>query len=157
MNVSISLVINGKAVEASIDPRTLLVQFIREHMQLTGTHVGCDTAQCGACTVHIDGQAVKSCSILACQAQGAEVTTIEGLSQNGTLHPMQEAFRECHGLQCGYCTPGMVMSAVHLLKEQPDATEAQIRDGLDGNLCLCTGYQNIVKSIQHAQSRLKAL
>jgi len=157
MNVSISLTINGKAVEASIDPRTLLVQFIREHMQLTGTHVGCDTAQCGACTVHIDGQAVKSCSILACQAQGTEVTTIEGLARNGVLHPMQEAFRECHGLQCGYCTPGMVMSAIHLLAEHPQANEDQIREGLDGNLCRCTGYQNIVKSIQRVQQQLDTL
>lgn len=157
MNVSISLTINGKAIEASVDPRTLLVQFIREHMQLTGTHIGCDTAQCGACTVHIDGQAVKSCSILACQAQGSEVTTIEGLGRNGVLHPMQKAFRDCHGLQCGYCTPGMVMSAIHLLAENPQATEAQIREGLDGNFCRCTGYQNIVKSIQQAQRQLNTL
>jgi carbon-monoxide dehydrogenase small subunit len=152
VSVSLTLKVNGKAVTASIDPRTLLVQFIREHQLLTGTHVGCDTAQCGACTVHLNGKAVKSCSMLALQAQGGEVTTIEGLSQNGTLHPMQAAFRECHGLQCGFCTPGMVMSAVHLLKDKPDASEQEIREGLEGNICRCTGYHNIVKSIQLCQS-----
>jgi carbon-monoxide dehydrogenase small subunit len=149
---TLSLTVNGKAVSASVDPRTLLVQFIREHLQLTGTHVGCDTAQCGACTIHLNGRAVKSCSMLALQAQGGEVTTIEGLGSNGELHPMQAAFRECHGLQCGFCTPGMVMSAVQLLKDNPQATEAQIREGLDGNMCRCTGYQNIVKSIQFCQA-----
>ncbi len=152
MNVNISLTVNGRAVTASVDPRTLLVQLIRDHLQLTGTHVGCDTAQCGACTVHLNGRAVKSCSMLALQAQGAQVTTIEGLSQDGQMHPMQEAFRECHGLQCGYCTPGMVMSAVQLLADNPQATEAQIRAGLEGNLCRCTGYHNIVKAIQHCQA-----
>ncbi|WP_353147097.1 (2Fe-2S)-binding protein [Pollutimonas bauzanensis] len=152
MTISISLSVNGKHVEASIDPRMLLVQFIREHLRLTGTHVGCDTAQCGACTVHMNGNAVKSCSMLAAQAQGAQITTIEGLSQGGELHPMQAAFRECHGLQCGYCTPGMVMSAVHLLAENPRATEEEIRESLDGNICRCTGYQNIVKSIQLVQA-----
>ncbi len=152
MNVNISLTVNGRAVTASVDPRTLLVQLIRDHLQLTGTHVGCDTAQCGACTVHLNGRAVKSCSMLALQAQGAQVTTIEGLSQDGKMHPMQEAFRECHGLQCGYCTPGMVMSAVQLLADNPNATEAQIRAGLEGNLCRCTGYHNIVKAIQHCQA-----
>ncbi len=152
MDIAIRLTVNGKAVEAAVDPRTLLVQFIRERLQLTGTHVGCDTAQCGACTVHLNGRAVKSCSMLAVQAQGAQITTIEGLSTNGELHPMQAAFRECHGLQCGFCTPGMVMSAVQLLKDNPQATEAQIREGLDGNICRCTGYQNIVKSIQFCQS-----
>ncbi len=152
MNVNISLTVNGRAVTASVDPRTLLVQLIRDHLQLTGTHVGCDTAQCGACTVHLNGRAVKSCSMLALQAQGAQVTTIEGLSQDGKMHPMQEAFRECHGLQCGYCTPGMVMSAVQLLADNPQATEAQIRAGLEGNLCRCTGYHNIVKAIQHCQA-----
>src|SRR6185369_1893723 len=145
MNVALSLTVNGKAVEASVDPRTLLVQFIREHLQLTGTHVGCDTAQCGACTVHLNGRAVKACSMLALQAQGGQVTTIEGLgASSGELHPLQSAFRECHGLQCGFCTPGMVMSAVQLLKDNPQATEAQIREGLEGNICRCTGYQNIV-------------
>ena len=152
MSVPISLTVNGKAVNASVDPRTLLVQLIRENLQLTGTHVGCDTAQCGACTVHLNGRAVKSCSMLALQAQGAAITTIEGLAQDGTLHPMQAAFRECHGLQCGYCTPGMVMSAVALLEDKPAATEQEIREGLEGNICRCTGYHNIVRSIQLCQS-----
>ena len=157
MNVALSLTVNGKAVEASVDPRTLLVQFIREHLQLTGTHVGCDTAQCGACTIHMNGRAVKACSMLAVQAQGADVLTIEGLAKaDGELHPMQAAFRECHGLQCGFCTPGMVMSAVQLLKDKPQATEAEIREGLDGNICRCTGYQNIVKAIQFCQSGKQA-
>ncbi|MFT3664915.1 (2Fe-2S)-binding protein [Piscinibacter sp.] len=153
MSVPISLTVNGKAVSVNVDPRTLLVQLIREHLQLTGTHVGCDTAQCGACTVHLNGRAVKSCSMLAVQAQGGQVTTIEGLSAaNGELHPMQAAFRECHGLQCGFCTTGMVMSAVKLLEDCPNANEQQIREGLDGNICRCTGYHNIVKAIQHCQS-----
>ena len=152
MNIPLQLSVNGKSVKTSVDPRTLLVQLIREELQLTGTHVGCDTAQCGACTVHLNGQAVKSCSMLALQAQGGAVTTIEGLSQNGELHPMQAAFRQCHGLQCGFCTTGMVMSSVQLLKNNPNATEAEIREGLDGNICRCTGYQNIVKSIQHCQA-----
>ncbi len=152
MSISLSLTVNGKAVQASVDPRTLLVQLIREHLQLTGTHVGCDTAQCGACTVHLNGRAVKACSMLAVQAQGATITTIEGLSQDGTLHPMQAAFRECHGLQCGFCTPGMVMSAVQLLADNPKASEADIREGLEGNICRCTGYHNIVKAVQFCQS-----
>jgi carbon-monoxide dehydrogenase small subunit len=153
MDVAIRLTVNGKAVEANVDARTLLVQLIRERLQLTGTHVGCDTAQCGACTVHMNGRAVKSCSMLAVQAQGADITTIEGLaSADGTLHPMQAAFRECHGLQCGFCTPGMVMAAVQLLKDRPQASEAEIRAGLEGNLCRCTGYQNIVQAIQFCQS-----
>jgi len=152
MDMAIRLTVNGKAVEATVDPRTLLVQLIRETLQLTGTHVGCDTAQCGACTVHMNGRAVKACSMLAVQAQGAEVTTIEGLSQNGALHPMQAAFRECHGLQCGFCTPGMVMSAVQLLKDKPQASEQEIREGLEGNICRCTGYHNIVKAVQLCQS-----
>ena len=156
MSVPLSLTVNGKAVNASVDPRTLLVQFIREHLQLTGTHVGCDTAQCGACTIHLNGRAVKSCSMLAAQAQGATITTIEGLAQNGTMHPMQEAFRECHGLQCGFCTPGMVMASVQILKDKPDASEADIREGLDGNICRCTGYQNIVKAVKFCQSGAKA-
>jgi aerobic carbon-monoxide dehydrogenase small subunit len=126
------------------------VQLIRDHLHLTGTHVGCDTAQCGCRTVHLDGQAVKSCSILALQAQGKAVTTIEGISQGEELHPVQQAFRECHGRQCGYCTPGMVMSAIHLLKRHPQPTEAQVREGLEGNLCRCTGYENIVKSVLKA-------
>jgi carbon-monoxide dehydrogenase small subunit len=148
MNARLSLKINGKAVEADIDPRLLLVQFLRERMRLTGTHVGCDTAQCGACTVHVNGRAVKSCNLLALQAQGAEVTTIEGLAPDGDMHPMQNAFKECHGLQCGFCTPGMVMSATALLAENPHPSEADIRAGLDGNFCRCTGYQNIVKAVQ---------
>jgi carbon-monoxide dehydrogenase small subunit len=155
VTVTLRLTVNGKAVEASVDPRMLLVQFLREKLQLTGTHVGCDTAQCGACTVHVDGRAVKACSILAVQVQGCSVTTIEGLGQGG-LHPMQEAFRECHGLQCGFCTPGMVMSAVQILKDKPDATEQEIREGLEGNICRCTGYHNIVRAIQHCQASQKA-
>ena len=156
MAVSLALNVNGKPVTAEIDPRTLLVDFLRNQLTLTGTHVGCDTAQCGACTVHLDGEAVKSCNVLALQAQRRNVVTIEGLSAvDGTLHPMQAAFRECHGLQCGFCTPGMVMSAVQLLKDNPKASEAEIREGLDGNICRCTGYQNIVKAIQHCQAGAK--
>ncbi len=152
MDVPLSLTVNGKAAEATIDPRTLLVQFLREHLQLTGTHVGCDTAQCGACTVHMNGRAIKACSMLALQVQGSEIKTIEGLAQGAEMHPMQLAFRECHGLQCGFCTPGMVMSAVQLLADNPKADEHEIREALDGNICRCTGYQNIVKSIQFCQS-----
>ena len=150
MTTPLSLTVNGRSVSASVDPRTLLVQFIREQLQLTGTHVGCDTAQCGACTVHLNGRAVKSCSMLALQAQGGEVTTIEGLAPNGSLHPMQAAFRECHGLQCGFCTPGMIMQTVDLLNDNPHPSEDEIRLGLEGNLCRCTGYHNIVKAVQHA-------
>ena len=156
MDIPISLTVNGKSVTRTVDSRTLLVQFLRETLQLTGTHVGCDTAQCGACTIHLNGRAVKSCSMLAAQAQGATITTIEGLAQNGTMHPMQEAFRECHGLQCGFCTPGMVMASVQILKDKPDASEADIREGLDGNICRCTGYQNIVKAVRFCQSGAKA-
>ena len=152
MSVPISLSVNGKSVTANVDPRMLLVQLIREHLLLTGTHVGCDTAQCGACTVHLNGRAVKACSMLAVQAQGGTVTTIEGLATNGELHPMQAAFRECHGLQCCFCTPGMVMSSVALFQDNPGASEQQIREGLEGNICRCTGYHNIVKSIQLCQS-----
>ena len=152
MTVKLSLIVNGKAVEADVDPRTLLVEYIREHLRLTGTHVGCDTAQCGACTIHMNGRAVKACSMLAVQAQGANITTIEGLASDGQLHPMQAAFRECHGLQCGFCSPGMVMAAVQLLADNPQASEAEIREGLDGNICRCTGYHNIVKAVQFCQS-----
>ena len=152
MSVPLSLTVNGRAVSVNVDPRMLLVQLIREQLQLTGTHVGCDTAQCGACTVHMSGRAVKACSMLAVQAQGADITTIEGLAPEGTLHPMQAAFRECHGLQCGFCTPGMVMSAVQLLADKPDASENEIREGLEGNICRCTGYHNIVRAIQVCQS-----
>ncbi len=152
MSIAIHLNVNGKAVTANVDPRMLLVQLIREHLQLTGTHVGCDTAQCGACTIHMNGRAVKACSMLAVQAQGADITTIEGLANGGEMHPMQAAFRECHGLQCGFCTPGMVMSAVQLLADNPKASETEIREGLEGNICRCTGYHNIVKAIQFCQS-----
>ena len=148
MNLTVTMNVNGKPVSASVDARTLLVQFIREQLQLTGTHVGCDTAQCGACTVHMNGRAVKACSMLAVQAEGASITTIEGLSTEGKLHPMQQAFHECHALQCGFCTPGMVMSAVQLLQDNPKPSEEQIRAGLDGNICRCTGYQNIVRAIE---------
>jgi carbon-monoxide dehydrogenase small subunit len=148
MEQTVTMTVNGKSVSARIDRRTLLVQFIRDHLQLTGTHVGCDTAQCGACTVHLDGRAIKSCSILAVQADGASITTVEGLANGDELHPLQKAFNECHALQCGFCTPGMLMSAVQLLKDNPKPTEAQIREGLEGNLCRCTGYQNIVRAIE---------
>ena len=148
MPVTVSMTVNGKAVSGEVEPRTLLVQFIRENLRLTGTHVGCDTSQCGACVVHIDGTSVKSCTVLAMQAEGAEVKTIESLATNGELHPMQEAFRQNHGLQCGFCTPGMVMSAVDLVKENPDPSEQEIREWLEGNICRCTGYHNIVKSIK---------
>ena len=151
----LTLRINGQSKTLNIDPRTLLVQLIRDHLGLTGTHVGCDTAQCGACTVHVDGRAVKSCSVLALQADGAEVTTIEGLATGDELHPMQQAFRDCHGLQCGYCTPGMVMSAIQLLKHNPKPSEQEIREGLEGHICRCTGYQNIVKAVQYAAKKLQ--
>lgn len=148
MTVTVSMTVNGKAVSGEVEPRTLLVQFLRDNLGLTGTHVGCDTSQCGACVVHIDGESVKSCTALAVQAEGAEVATIEGLAKDGVLHPMQEAFRENHGLQCGFCTPGMVMSAIELVRGRPDISEQEIRDGLEGNICRCTGYHNIVKSIK---------
>jgi carbon-monoxide dehydrogenase small subunit len=148
MAVKVSMKVNGKAVSAEVEERTLLVTFIRENLRLTGTHVGCDTAQCGACTVSMNGKAIKSCSILAMQAEGAELTTIEGVARaDGTLHPMQAAFKENHGLQCGFCTPGMVMNAIDFAKSNPNPSEQQIREALDGNLCRCTGYHNIVKSI----------
>ena len=146
---TVSMTVNGKAVSADVEARTLLVQFLREKLGLTGTHVGCDTSQCGACTVHLDGKSVKSCTTLALQANGAKVTTIEGLAAaDGTLHPMQEAFRDNHGLQCGFCTPGMVMSAVDLVQNHANLTEAEIREGLEGNICRCTGYHNIVKAVK---------
>ncbi len=148
--VNLQLTVNGRQVNTDIDSRTLLVQLIRDQLHLTGTHVGCDTAQCGCCTVHLDGQAVKSCSILAVQAQGKQVTTTEGIAQGEELHPVQQAFRECHGLQCGFCTPGMVMSTIHLLQRNPKPTEAEVREGLEGNICRCTGYENIVKSVLKA-------
>lgn len=151
MTVRVSMTVNGKSVSHQVEERTLLVQFLRETLKLTGTHVGCDTAQCGACTVHVNGQAVKSCNMLAMQAEGATVTTIEGIAApDGTLHPMQQAFHLEHGLQCGYCTPGMVMSAIDLLRRNPDPTDDQIREQLDGNLCRCTGYHNIVRAVKKA-------
>ena len=153
MAQTVTMTVNGKPVTATIDARTLLVQFLREDLQLTGTHVGCDTAQCGACTVHMNGRAVKACSMLAVQADGASITTIEGLSANGALHPVQQAFNECHALQCGFCTPGMVMSAIQLLQDNPKPTETQIREGLDGNICRCTGYHNIVRAIEQVATR----
>ena len=151
----VSLKVNGKAASIDVPPNTLLVTAIREHLKLTGTHVGCDTAQCGACTVLVNGRAVKSCNTLAAQHPGAEITTIEGMAQpDGTMHPMQAAFKECHGLQCGFCTPGMVMSALDLCQRHPNASEGEIREQLEGNLCRCTGYQNIVKAVQQGQSAM---
>ena len=147
MTVFVSLTVNGEAVSADVEPRTLLVQMLREQLGLTGTHVGCDTSQCGACVVHVDGESVKACTLLAVQAEGAEVKTIEGVADGDTLHPMQQAFHENHGLQCGFCTPGMIMSALDLVKNNPDPGEREIREWLEGNLCRCTGYHNIVKSI----------
>lgn len=149
-NVTVSLQVNGQPVSRTVDSRTLLVELIREHLKLTGTHVGCDTAQCGCCTVQLNGHAVKSCSMLAVQANGGQVTTIEGLATGEALHPVQQAFRDCHGLQCGYCTPGMVMATIELLKRNPKPSELQIRAGLEGNICRCTGYENIVRSVQAA-------
>ena len=148
MGITVSLSVNGQAVSREVEERTLLVDLLREHLRLTGTHVGCDTSQCGACVVHVDGRSVKSCTLLAAQAEGAQVTTIEGLATDGALHPMQEAFREHHGLQCGFCTPGMVLSAIDLVNNDPDPSERAIREGLEGNLCRCTGYHNIVKAVR---------
>ena len=147
MSVNVSMTVNGRPVSEEVEDRTLLVEFLREKLRLTGTHVGCDTSQCGACVVHVDGRSVKACTMLAIQARGADVTTIEGLADNGTLHPMQEAFRRNHGLQCGFCTPGMVMSALDLVARNPDPSDTEVREWLEGNLCRCTGYHNIVKSI----------
>ena len=147
MALTVTMTLNGESVSADVEGRTLLVQLIRDHFRLTGTHVGCDTSQCGACVVHMNGQSVKSCTVLAAQADGAEVSTIESLAENGQLHPMQQAFKDNHGLQCGFCTPGMVMSALDLVANNPDPSETEIRDWLEGNLCRCTGYHNIVKSI----------
>jgi aerobic carbon-monoxide dehydrogenase small subunit len=156
MPISIRLTVNGAPVTAEVEPHTLLVQFLREQLRLTGTHVGCDTAQCGSCTVHLNGRAIKSCNQLAVQCDGMDVTTIEGLAKNGELHPMQAAFRECHGLQCGFCTPGMVMSAAALAAENPDLTEAEVRANLEGNLCRCTGYHNIVKAVLAGAEGMRA-
>ena len=154
MSLKISMTVNGKSVSGDIEPRTLLVDFIRDSLRLTGTHVGCDTAQCGACTVHLDGEAIKACNVLALQAQGGTVVTIEGIAANGALHPMQAAFKECHGLQCGFCTPGMVMSALDLVARHPNADEKTIREQLAGNLCRCTGYHNIVKAVRQGAAAM---
>jgi carbon-monoxide dehydrogenase small subunit len=147
MDISVSLTVNGKAVSATLDPRTLLVQLLRERLGLTGTHVGCDTGQCGACTVHVNGRAVKSCNVFAAQVEGAQVVTIEGIAPDGNLHPMQTAFRDHHGLQCGFCTPGIVMNVIDLVKRHPNPSEETVRAGLEGNFCRCTGYHNIVKAV----------
>ncbi len=152
---TVSMTVNGQQVGGEVEGRTLLVQFLRDQLGLTGTHVGCDTSQCGACVVQMDGQSVKSCTTLAVQADGAAVTTIEGVASNGALHPLQEAFRDNHGLQCGFCTPGMIMSALDLLDRNPDPSERQIRQWLEGNLCRCTGYHNIVKAIQAAAPAMR--
>ena len=154
MAISISLTVNGAPISASVEPGTLLVQFLRDQLRLTGTHVGCDTAQCGACTVHLDGRAIKSCNILAAQADGARITTIEGLAKDGALHPMQAAFKHCHGLQCGFCTPGMVMMGVDICRRHPNADEKTVRHELEGNICRCTGYQGIVEAIMDASAKM---
>ena len=152
---TVSLTVNGKVMSAEASADTLLVNFIRENLGITGTHVGCDTSQCGACVVMVNGDSVKSCTMLAVQAEGAEVTTVEGLASNGDLHPMQQAFHDNHALQCGYCTPGMLISSIDLVTKNPNATEAEIRHGLEGNLCRCTGYHNIVKAIQAGAAAMK--
>ncbi len=156
MKQQVTITVNGTTHTSEVEPRLLLVHYLRDVLDLTGTHVGCDTSQCGACTVHMNGDAVKSCTILAVQADGAEITTIEGLAKDGELHPIQEGFWEMHGLQCGFCTPGMIMTSVNLLKNNPHPTEAEIRHGLEGNLCRCTGYQNIVKAVQYAADKMNA-
>ncbi|NBB83187.1 MAG: 2Fe-2S iron-sulfur cluster binding domain-containing protein [Alphaproteobacteria bacterium] len=157
MSITVSMTVNGKAVSKEVEPRTLLVQFLREQLGLTGTHVGCDTSQCGACVVHVDGKSMKACTMLAAMADGTSVTTIEGLAAaDGTLHPMQTAFREHHGLQCGFCTPGMVMSAVDLLQYNPAPTETEVRDWLEGNICRCTGYHNIVKAVLDCAEQMRS-
>ena len=154
-HMQVSMTVNGQAVSGDVAPRTLLVHYLREDLRLTGTHVGCETSYCGACTVIVDGKAVKSCTMLTAQAEGAEITTIEGLAENGDLHPVQEGFWERHGLQCGFCTPGMILSAVTLLEENADPSEDEIRLGIEGNLCRCTGYHNIVKAIEYAGAKLR--
>lgn len=156
MKINVSITLNGEKVSAEVETRTLLVEMIRDHFGKTGTHVGCDTSQCGACVVHVNGVSIKSCTMLAVQAQGSEVLTIEGVARNGTLHPMQEAFREHHGLQCGYCTPGMIMSALDLVRHNPDPDDHEIREWLEGNLCRCTGYQNIVRAISAGAKAMRS-
>jgi aerobic carbon-monoxide dehydrogenase small subunit len=153
---SVSMTVNGQAVTREVEPRTLLVEFLRQQLDLTGTHVGCDTSQCGACVIHVNGESVKSCTMFAVQADGAQITTIEGLAKNGELHPMQAAFREHHGLQCGFCTPGMIMSAIDLVQRNQSPSETEIREWLEGNLCRCTGYHNIVKAIQAAAADMRS-
>jgi aerobic carbon-monoxide dehydrogenase small subunit len=156
--VQVKMTVTGHEVEALIEPRTLLIHFLREHLGLTGTHIGCDTSHCGACTVDLNEMSVKSCTLLAVQANGAKILTIEGIAApDGSLHPLQEGFRQMHGLQCGYCTPGMIMRSHRLLKENPNPTEEEIRSGISGNLCRCTGYQNIVKSIQYAVAKINGV
>lgn len=155
MQREISVTVNGKRHKSSVEPRMLLVHYLRDVLNLTGTHIGCDTSQCGACTILLDGASVKACTVLAVQADGSEVTTIEGLAPEGSLHPLQEGFWEKHGLQCGFCTPGMIMASYNLLKNNPNPTEAEIRENLKGNICRCTGYQNIVKAIQYAAEQMK--
>ena len=149
---TVSMTVNGKSVSGDVEPRTLLVEFLREHLRLTGTHVGCDTSQCGACVIHVNGEAIKSCTMLTVQAEGADILTIEGLAKNGELHPMQAAFKENHALQCGFCTPGMVMAAIDIVRRNPNPSEETVRSELEGNLCRCTGYHNIVKAILAAAS-----
>ncbi len=153
--MQVGLTVNGRPVKVDVEPRTLLVHLIRDNLHLTGTHVGCETSYCGACTVLVDGTTIKSCTMLAVQAEGTEVTTIEGLASDGELHPVQEGFWERHGLQCGFCTPGMIMSAVGLLADNPDPSEDEIRHGIDGNLCRCTGYHNIVRAIEYAAAKMR--
>ena len=156
MAVKVSMTVNGKPVTAEVEPRSLLVNFLRDQLRLTGTHIGCDTAQCGACTIHMNGKAVKCCNMLVMQADGAQIVTIEGIAEaDGKLHPMQEAFRDNHGLQCGFCTPGMMMRAYRLLQENPDPSDEEVRFGLSGNLCRCTGYQNIIKAVKSAAKKLQ--
>ncbi|MEM6805343.1 MAG: (2Fe-2S)-binding protein [Bacteroidota bacterium] len=155
MGLQINVTVNGTTHSSEVDGRMLLAHYLRDALRLTGTHIGCDTSNCGACTVIMDGKAVKSCSMLAAQADGSEITTIEGLAQNGNMHPLQEGFKEMHGLQCGFCTPGMVMTAVDLLQSNPDPSEKEIRHALEGNFCRCTGYHNIVKSIQYAAEKMR--
>jgi len=156
LNVTtISVKVNGRTYKNDVEARTLLVHYLRESLNLTGTHIGCDTSQCGACVVLVNGQSVKSCTILAVQADGAEITTIEGLATNGQLHPLQEGFWECHGLQCGYCTPGMIIAAYDLLQQNPNPTDDEVRHGLEGNLCRCTGYHNIVRAVQYAAAKMR--
>jgi len=155
MKVPVSITVNGKQYDKMVEPRMLLVYFIREELGLTGTHVGCDTSSCGSCTIHLDGKALKCCTMLTVQANGRSITTIEGMASNGNLHPIQEGFHQEHGLQCGFCTPGMIMTAADILANNPDPSEAEIREGLEGNFCRCTGYHNIVKSIQYAAEKMK--